>query len=222
LFVFKMPLAGGAPTRVSAAAARGFDLLLSNLFAADASAVFVTTMTGGKGQLVRVSIADGVHTVIAEHDGALNSPQLFGGHAWFGPKQNTNGIYKAPTSATAAAGVKVGVAEPSTLNWVVTAQGIFTAGALGISHWDLEGLNKTTAFEPPRDDSGLIVPQGADDTSVYLVPATGSRGRAIRKIAPSGFAASVVACDRRGVTNFRVGATDLFWVENETIFRVPR
>ena len=235
LLVHRVPLAGGAAVRVSAPTSVGFDPILTNLFAADATSLYLTTMISGNGRLYRMTIADGTLTVIAEHAGALAYPQVVGDDVWFGPRQNLDGFYKAPKSATAPSGARVGTGTCGgpQLGLLVGTGGIFCGGAFTITRHDLQGENRTKILDILEEDaqSNVIAPAATDGAFVYAVGLTSPRvGRPLRKVAVSGGPVTHVACDRRLIEQLLVGPTELFWLETrndgageaQLVFRVAR
>jgi hypothetical protein len=230
-FLYKLPLAGGAaPERVSPAST-GYDSLLTRLFAVDGASAYVFSPRGMM-QIVRVSLADGAETVIAERDGTVfTNLQLLGDTVWFTASQGADGIFKTPAAATAPSATRVGTRTCVPLAMSVTASGIFCGGALGVQKLDLMGENPTMVLDLLQEDPGAVNPTPPDGDVIYVVSvASPSMGRALRRMPSAGGAATRIACDRRTVTYFVAGPTDLFWTEmraeggatTKSIVRLPK
>jgi hypothetical protein len=214
-FLYSLPKAGGTPTRISASAAKGYDSFTAQVFASQGGSLFVSS-SDAKQRIYRVSIADGTETLVTEREGLINTNlQLFKDEIWFTGSQGVDGIFKVPAAGAMTPPVRVGMLNCGTLRVVATDTVILCGDPLGIRSLSLDGENPRKILDL-IDDKSLAAanPSLADGNNYYAVPVASAKvGRPLRRQPIAGGAVTVVACDRRAMRDFSVGATDLFWIE---------
>jgi len=231
-FLYSVPKAGGPPTRISAATAKGYDSERSQLFAVNGGALYVAS-SEGKQRIYRVAVADGVEVIVAERDGTIStSLQLFKDEVWFTGSQGIDGIFKVPAGAAMTPPMRVGTLTCGTFRVVATETAILCGDPLGIRALTLSGENPRKILDL-IDDKQVSAnnPSLADGANYYAVPVASQKiGRPLRRQAISGGAFTVVACDRRAIRDFTVGPSELFWIETRndgvadktSIFKLPK
>jgi len=195
--------------------------IVLNVFASDAQSLFYTASGNASGEMAiyRLLRAGGDPEIVTRiASGFLGNVQLQGNDIWFSTGQGAGPLYKVEKNAIA--GVASQVSTKTCLKGlVVTADAIVCGSGFEINKFDRTMENQQLLVKALDDGvvspgKGLVEVLSVEGNTVYYFsPVAPEKRTGLGRVALTGGATSVVACDRGDILGLAADAGAVFWFE---------
>lgn len=192
-----------------------------NVFASDAQSLFYTASTARAGDVAiyRLSRIGGAPEIVTQISSTfLGNVQLQGNDIWFSTIQGAGPLFKVEKSVTAGAASQVST-KTCPKGLLVTADAIVCGGIFEINKLDRTMANPQLLVKALEDGivspaKGVVQVLGVQgDTLYYASPVALEKRTGLGRVALTGGATSVMACDRGNILGLAAEAGAVFWFE---------